>query len=938
MQERSLVGRSAEQDLLRSLVDQVSVGAGGVMLVEGEQGIGKSALLRAGFSGAAVAGCRMLAGAATETARHSPLTVIELCLPGVIESGAAAPDLPPVLGAVQRTLALVERLCAVSPVVLVVEDLHWADEVTVMVWHKLSRAVGQLPLLLAGSRRPGYGRADLAWLRGDVLAHGGNVLELGPVGPADTARLTAGLTGGQPGPRLAEVLGWAGGNPLYARGVATVLAAEGGIRVAGGTAELTGEVSPDRMTVAAVRERAGSLPSTVAAVLRWAAVLGPVFSVSELEAVTGQTPAALMRVIKDAVDAGVVAEEGLRLRFRHELIRHALLEGLPSEREAAHLRAARALEAAGASPWRVAAQLSLFLAVPVPGSTAPADQAVLDAWAVTWLAAAAPALAGRDPRRAADLLRAVRRRLPAGSASWEELEASLIMADYQLFRDDDVERAGSRLLARTGDPGRLVSVARAVGRARVRAGRAEDGLAVVTDALGRSWLGEAEHTRLRAERALILAALGQAEAATRDAGESLAVAERGGDRLTAAHALYALAVADHSGRGGFQRLGYLDRALSAVQHEAQAPSMDGPLIADLRLSLLVSKSEWLLDADRPEEAVTAARDGLSLASQIGSPRSRLIRGVLAQLHFEAGRWEEALAELEPMTAQNPAALGHLDSLADGVTALIAAHRGDWATADRYLTTSPEGGSGTRCRSQYGLLAGALAEERAGRAAAAAEAIAGCLSPAGRAQQAPARHLLLPTLARLSLAADDPRTAALAAEAAATDASANGLSVTSAAADHCRGLVEGDPATLLGAAAAYQSAGRRIRQAQALEDAAVAAAALGQSAAARQALARAAVAYTGLNARWDIRRLTARLRPYGIRPGRRTSSTRPAEGWDALTPGELRIASLVASGQSNPDIAAALHLSRNTVQTHVSHILAKLGARSRAEVVSESLKR
>ena len=52
----------------------------------------------------------------------------------------------------------------------------------------------------------------------------------------------------------------------------------------------------------------------------------------------------------------------------------------------------------------------------------------------------------------------------------------------------------------------------------------------------------------------------------------------------------------------------------------------------------------------------------------------------------------------------------------------------------------------------------------------------------------------------------------------------------------------------------------------------------------------------------------------------------------------KIARLVAGGQSNPDIAAEMFLSRNTVQTHVSHILAKLGARSRVEIVREALDR
>jgi DNA-binding CsgD family transcriptional regulator len=74
---------------------------------------------------------------------------------------------------------------------------------------------------------------------------------------------------------------------------------------------------------------------------------------------------------------------------------------------------------------------------------------------------------------------------------------------------------------------------------------------------------------------------------------------------------------------------------------------------------------------------------------------------------------------------------------------------------------------------------------------------------------------------------------------------------------------------------------------------------------------------------------------GVRRGRSSDHERPASGWGALTPTERKVAYLVAAGQSNPDIAAGLYLSRNTVQTHVSHILAKLGARSRAEILSEA---
>jgi DNA-binding CsgD family transcriptional regulator len=90
-------------------------------------------------------------------------------------------------------------------------------------------------------------------------------------------------------------------------------------------------------------------------------------------------------------------------------------------------------------------------------------------------------------------------------------------------------------------------------------------------------------------------------------------------------------------------------------------------------------------------------------------------------------------------------------------------------------------------------------------------------------------------------------------------------------------------------------------------------------------------YEDIGALWHVRRADARLRTFGVRRGARVPRRRPAHGWPALSPTELAVARLVAQGRSNPDIALDLLLSRRTVQTHVSHILAKLGARSRVEI-------
>jgi DNA-binding NarL/FixJ family response regulator len=71
---------------------------------------------------------------------------------------------------------------------------------------------------------------------------------------------------------------------------------------------------------------------------------------------------------------------------------------------------------------------------------------------------------------------------------------------------------------------------------------------------------------------------------------------------------------------------------------------------------------------------------------------------------------------------------------------------------------------------------------------------------------------------------------------------------------------------------------------------------------------------------------------GVRRGSRSPHRRATHGWESLTPTQQRIALLVAKGLSNPDIAAQLSVSRNTVQTHVSSILSKLDIRSRVELI------
>jgi DNA-binding CsgD family transcriptional regulator len=198
------------------------------------------------------------------------------------------------------------------------------------------------------------------------------------------------------------------------------------------------------------------------------------------------------------------------------------------------------------------------------------------------------------------------------------------------------------------------------------------------------------------------------------------------------------------------------------------------------------------------------------------------------------------------------------------------------------------------------------------------------------------HLWLPDLVRLAVEGDDQQTARVAAQVAATSAERTPIALHEAIAAHCAGLVAADPILVGAGAQAYERAGAPLLQGHALEDAAVLNARRGDLSAARTAYLPAIVIYTDLDAAWDLRRADARLRPLGVRRGVRGARPRARAGWEALTSTELSIARLIAAGWSNPDIALQLVISRRTVETHISHVMTKLNARSRVEVVRAAL--
>jgi len=949
------VGRTNELGALGEVVTGLSAGVGGVVLVAGEQGIGKSSLLRAGLARAADAGCSVFWGAADELGQQFPLRLMAECLdlvggleavvaPVNTAAGVLAGD--SVMAGVERVLAEVDRRCAQSPVVLVAEDLHWADEASLLVWSRLSQAAGQLPLLLAGSYRPGPESAELARLRRAVLAQRGTVIDLEPLPADEVSQLVSGLVGGRPGQRLAEVIGQAGGNPLYTRELADGLVREGRIALTRGVAELADRTvlaGVPRSLTAAVAERLAALPSDAVEVLRWAAVLGAEFAVPDLEVVSARSAGALMRIVDLATRAGVLADAGPRLMFRHGIIRQVLYESVPAAlRAALHAEAAHALADAGAAPERVATQLAAAASGPgriAEPATVPDKQDKEPpgaGWSRAWLVQAAPVLTAQAPQVAADLLRRELAETPSDDGARDALMASLAQALLASGAYPEAIGQASQALAALTDPARKAEACWVLVRAQVCVGRSDDGAVTLRQALTWPDLPPAWRARMLALLAMLeRSTIGDLDVADATARQALAVGREAGDAFAMAHVLADRWLSHAIRRDHAAALDDIDQALQVLG--------DGPSHEDLHSFALDARIFTLQNLDQWREAELTLQKAREYTARSGSP-DRSTWAVAAVLRYWLGQWDDALAELGPDESD---ALGLTHSylrerwsslLTYGVAALVAGRQDRRALAARHLRKGqalPIETLSDRENHDFLNAAYALSLEQAGDTGRAVEVLAGILPR--REGEMTLIHQWLPSLVRLAVAIGDDRTARSAERACAAEAAAETRPARATAASlWCQGLLASDPDPLREAVTHYRTAGPPIELPAALEDLAAVLAEHGHDDEARGALKEAVGLYEGFGAYWDIRRASARLRLYGIRRAPGDYRRHPASGWAALTPTELRVAYLVADGRSNPDIAGELFLSRNTVQTHVSHILAKLGARSRTEIVRQAL--
>ena len=928
-----LIGRDSEMAVLTGLVKEVSLGRGTSVLIEGEPGIGKSALVRALVAAVPEAGCQVFWGAGDELGQALPLVAfldglrvrdpstnprrnaIVRLLRGEIAADRGT-DVPAALA--EQLLALVTEQCTTRPTILVVDDLQWADPASITLWGRLARSARQMPLLLVGMMRPVPQREDLLALRrvvGDDAR-----FQLTELTGAAVADLVATLAGGKPGDNLLRLADGAAGNPLYVTELVAALARSSGLAITeAGAAELAGGSAPGSLS-AAIADRLGFVAGPTREVLRAAALLGMEFAVPDLAIVLGRSVADLLPAVDEACAAGVLAESGNSLGFRHPLIRAALYDEMPAPVRAAwHREAGRALAAADAPPDRVARQMLRA----VSGGAGTAEP--MDEWMLNWLARTADPLVGQAPGVAAELLTRAVASSPAGSAKHGWLASPLAGALFRIGDTAGAEQVANRVLEQTCEPDLLVDLHWTLAQCRGLAGMSAESLATLDRALAAPGLSARHRARLLVPAARTHFNLGEVEEAGRVATRALAAASEASDDWATSWALHVLTiVATVQGRMS-DALPLFDRAL------AGAPT--DPALTDLRLLLQVNKAVTLGCLDQYEEALAVAGQARHLADQVGTAiRLAQAHDALGQLLFETGRWDDALAEVEsvPENLKEPgAACGGL-----GIAAVICFHRGEIDAARRRLAAT-----GPHAKRIGHRLIGPLALARSldcEHAGALPEALAALTAGFdGNTEEIQEIEDLLADAVRLAAATGDLSTAQALAGHAAALAAGSEIPHRQANALYCRGLLDHDAPRLLAAAECYDDAGRPLLKAKSLEAAAGEFVRIGDRDQARAAFTQAVEVYTSLGAAADAARLQATFRAHGIRRGPHAKHRRASSGWDSLTPTEVKIAAFVEEGLSNPEIAGKLLLSRRTVGTHVSHILKKLDVHSRTDIARES---
>jgi DNA-binding NarL/FixJ family response regulator len=955
-----LVGRADELGSLERLLDELDRGRPGAIGLVGEPGIGKTRLLRQLAVLAEARGYLVLAGSASELEHDLPFSVFVDALDeyvgglepkriAVLDNDVQA-ELAHVLPSLSALAAgrevalqheryrthravreLLERLAAPMPLVLVLDDVHWADSASIELLGALLRRPAAAAVLIGLALRPRQTPERLSAAlerahRDGALTH----IELGALSPAEArALLGEALDPAQTAALYQE----SGGNPFYLEQLARGL--ERTVGAACAAAELSSAIEVPSAVGAALTEELALLSKPARLVLEGAAVAGDPFEPELAAASAGTSEDSTMDALDELLQLDLIRQTSVprRFRFRHPLVRRAVYEMTRGGwRLRAHERCADALTARGAAAAARAHHVERS-----------ARQG--DIGAVAVLRGAGEAAARLAPESAARWFGGALRLLPQTTPAEERVELLLARAEtlvaaghfaegHEALLEAMAIASGLRSTTRATVATACAGVERLLGRNE----QAHERLVSELSALPEP--ASVESIRLLIELTLNEFYRSRYQSMHHWAERALSAAEQLGDPPLMAAALAMPALA-HAMTGATEQ---------ARSHRAEAAVLVDRL-SDDELSHRVDAAGWLaaseLYLDLYAEADVHASRALTIARATGRgdslfgpyqilPRIWYVRAKLA----EATELLDGAIEAARLLGTPPALAGNLFN-----RSVIAVAVGE---LDLALATAREGVELTRDLDEGFVtawaavrLAGALLET--GEPEQAVELLldsAGgeelTLIPGGW------RAYCLELLARCWLGLNRRSDAERAAACARVTAAAVGLPLAASWADRAAAAVAlhaGDTARAteraLASADAAREVGAPIEAALSRTLAGRALAQSGQSDRAVAELQHAAAAFDACGALRYRQRAERVLGKLGHRPHRRT---RPGKtdgtGIESLTERELQVARLVVDRKTNPQIAAELFLSQKTVETHLRNIFNKMGVTTRVALARD----
>lgn len=929
------IGRTEELALLSDVVASVSAGHGRLAMIEGEAGIGKTRLLSEALQLAERSGANVFTASGDELARDRPFGPLIEALglrPGAtdpdraeigrIVGGEVAPQLS--LGqvpelrfrALDAIVSLIERLSRDAPVVLAIEDLHWADPSTVLALHHVARHTTSLPVAVVATARPAPRIPEVDRLAGEA-AERRTLVSLQPFDAEAVAELARATLREEVSPDLLAHLRGAGGNPFYLTELIGALQAEG-------TTIGLGALPPTLRLI--ILRRLSFLGEDTLDVLRIASVLGSTFALTDVSLVLDRPAASFTRPVREAIAAGVLGEAVERLAFRHDLVREAIYEDMPrAVRAGLHLQAGRALAAAGAPPVQVASQLALGAS---PG----------DGQAISWLRRAAQQAAPRAPTIAADLLRRALDLTAPEDPERDEVIAEYVWSLAWSGRPGDAESLAEEVLGRAHDASIGRVLRQALGVTLFLQGRTRDSLQQFETLLADQDLPP-EHRAIALARVCLRRLFaGDFERAQSAAEEALEVGRDTGNDLAVCEALGVLCWVATS-RGNYARGIELGR--DAVAAASRNETNDGTYVQPrLYPQSRVYLGAALNDADLLDEAEGVLQEGRRLAEAQGADWSLpIFHAGLGLRRFLAGEWDDAVTEIET-GLEIAEEIGTRNGIVFtwAMLAHIAIHRGELRQAEDLLRMSEEeiASSGPlQFRLHWALRARALFEEAQGNLIPAYSLLDSGFAILERIGMIGQYGEIGPDLVRLALAGGERSRAQAVTEAVESLAARAETHGARAAALRCRGMLKDDPDVLTIAVKALRATPRTVEMAFALEETGRALARAGRPEEAVRALEEAAAVYDKIGAQRLSARVDAALRESGVRRGKRGRRTPARVGWPALTPTEREVVRLAAEGLTNREIGERLFVSRRTVETHLSHVFGKLGISTRVQLAAEA---